>query len=575
MEPETTSQTRRSGEPASVAPSRSRPRRRIIASRGESTSTQVTFGPADPRLLNRGVWAFIALGVVVRMLRYAQNLPFWSDECFLAVNFIRRGFLELAGPLDNGQVCPLAFLWIERAAVLAMGFSEWSLRLFPLLCGMTSVVLFERVARRCLSGLSLQAAVAILAVSVHPIRHAAEAKPYASDLLVGLVLLAPAAAWLDHREGPRRLWILFCLLPPAVAVSNPAVFVAGGILVALFWPVWRSGRWKDRGALTCCGLLLLGLFAIFHVGFGGVQSAAALDGLRRYWGPGFPPLEDPLNLPDWMLSALTGSVFAYPGGGARGASAATFIACIAGSVTLIRRGRGAMVVALTAPLGLNLIAAAVQRYPFGPEARLAQYAAPGIVLLAGAGVGSLLETVRRSRLREALIYAGVVGLVACALAPQIMSWRRPYRMLHDREARDFARSFWPEVSRGSVVACAHLDFGLGRPGAWEGRRAWYLCNQAVASPRRRASGGPRLDEVSSDRPLRCVVFDEEPSDPEVIAWLARMRRDFQLRSTRSVPVRSTYGDDLRSIVETWRIYEFTPASLRVADPVAIQGDLER
>ncbi|WP_165244751.1 hypothetical protein [Paludisphaera soli] len=530
-------------------------------------------GPVGRLLASRAVGTFVVLGLAARIVRYAQGLPFWSDECFLAVNFIRRGYLDLMKPLENGQICPLLFLWIERTAASWLGFSEWSLRLFPLLCGLTSVVLFERVARLHLRGTSLAAAVGIFAVSVHPIRHAAEAKPYASDLLAALVLLAPAAAWLAERDRSRCLWVLLMALPPALAVSNPALFAAGGLLLALAWPVWKTGRWADRTAFVCCGVMTGGLFLALHVGFGSIQGAAAMDGLRRYWAAGFPPLDAPTNLPGWLLSALTGSVFAYPGGGARGASAATFLTCLAGAAALRRRGRAAVAAALAAPIGLNLIAAALHRYPFGPEARLAQYAAPAICLLAGAGFGSILDAVRRPRLRTGLTYAGVSALLACAAAPQIASWRHPYRMPHDREAREFARTFWTEVGRDAVAACAHLDYNLDRPGSWQGRRAWYLCNQAAHSPQRREAGGPRFEEVSEARPLRCVVFDEDPSTPHVASWLARMRSEYNLRSIRPVPTRSTFGDDSRPVVETYWIYEFTPLRPRIGRLAPMNGDL--
>jgi len=527
---------------------------------------------ADRAWTRRLVATFIVLGLLVRLIRYAQGLPFWSDECFLAANFIGRGYLDLMRPLDNGQICPLLFLWVERTAVAWLGFSEWSLRLFPLLCGLASVGLFAAVARRFAGGAAVAAAVGIFAVSVHPIRHAAEAKPYASDLLAALLLLAPAAAWLERRDRSRPLWVLLMLLPPALAVSNPSVFEAGGLMLALARPVWRSGRWADRTAFACCGAMLAGLFLGFHVGFGGIQGAAAMDGLSRYWAPGFPPLGSPSELPGWLLAAATGSVFAYPGGGAKGASVATTLACLVGLAALWTRGRRAMALALAAPLGLNLVAAALGRYPFGPEARLAQYAAPAICLLAGIGFAALLAAVPRPGLRTAMARAGVVGLIACAVAPQVVSWRTPYRMPHDRESREFARRFWPEVGRDAVAACAHLDFGLDRPGAWQGRRAWYLCNQAAHAPHRRG-GGPRLEEVSESRPLRCVVFDEDPEGPDVAGWLARMRSDYRLRSVRSVPARSTFGDAARPLIETYRIYEFTPLPPRAGSPAPASGEL--
>ena len=63
------------------------------------------------------------------------------------VNFIRRGYLDLLRPLDNGQIAPLLYLWAERFVLDLAGFSEWSLRLFALLCGLCSLVLIWRFAR--------------------------------------------------------------------------------------------------------------------------------------------------------------------------------------------------------------------------------------------------------------------------------------------------------------------------------------------------------------------------------------------------------------------------------------------
>lgn len=505
---------------------------------------------------------FVILGLALRAARFAQNLPLWSDECFLAVNFIQRGFLDLLGPLDNGQICPPLFLWIERAAVGVWGFSEFSLRLFPFACGLASVIVFERFARMTLRGVPLLLAVGIFAVSVHPIRHAAEAKPYASDLLVSLMLATAATAWLHERDRSRWLWILLALLPSSLALSNPAAFVAGGLVIGLAIPVWKSERWADRLALACCAAMLVGLFLTLHVGFGGLQSAGAMEGLQRYWSDNFPPLDDPLRLPGWLLSACAGSMMAYPGGGDRGASAATLLAVIAGAATLIRRGRGALVLCLLAPLGLNLFASMFQRYPFGGEARLAQYAAPAICLLSGAGAAAVWGLVRSDRRRTRALAGMLASLVVCGVVPQIVSWKVPYRMAHDQESREFARRFWPEQAQGAEVACAHLDFHIGEPGGWRGRRAWYLCNQAIYSPQRRWFGGPRLDRVSADRPLRCVVFDEDPNGPNVSAWLARMRSDYRLQSTKTIEAPATYGPDNTRLVETWRVHEFIPADER-------------
>ena len=87
--------------------------------------------PRYPRRLRSNqtaIASFLVLGCVFRIIRYAQNLPLWSDECFLSVNFIDRGYRELLEPLDNGQIAPPLFLWAQRFIIDLGGFSEWSLR---------------------------------------------------------------------------------------------------------------------------------------------------------------------------------------------------------------------------------------------------------------------------------------------------------------------------------------------------------------------------------------------------------------------------------------------------------------
>src|SRR5262245_47731940 len=99
--------------------------------------------PWSDRRLEQATWFFVALGILLRVARYLLDYPLWWDEAFLAVNFIRRDYLDLLlRPLDYNQVCPILFLWGELTVVKLLGFSEWSLRLLPLASAVGSVVLF-------------------------------------------------------------------------------------------------------------------------------------------------------------------------------------------------------------------------------------------------------------------------------------------------------------------------------------------------------------------------------------------------------------------------------------------------
>ena len=47
------------------------------------------------RWLTQATWAFVALGVMLRIARYPMNYPLWWDEAFVAVNFLRRDYFDL------------------------------------------------------------------------------------------------------------------------------------------------------------------------------------------------------------------------------------------------------------------------------------------------------------------------------------------------------------------------------------------------------------------------------------------------------------------------------------------------
>ena len=106
-------------------------------------------------LAGRLTWGLVGLGVLVRLVRYLVVYPIWHDEAFLAVNFLDRGYLDLLRPLDYMQVSPILFLWIELTVVRWLGFCEWSLRLFPAICGLAGVFLFRHVAARLVHGMAL------------------------------------------------------------------------------------------------------------------------------------------------------------------------------------------------------------------------------------------------------------------------------------------------------------------------------------------------------------------------------------------------------------------------------------
>src|SRR5262249_40835392 len=153
-------------------------------------------------------------------------------------------------------------------------FCEWALRLWPMLCGLASVVVFRFLAGRLLDGLPLLLSVALFATSASPIRHSAEVKPYESDLLSALVILSITVAW-RCQPARYRYWLLLALVVPILlAASNPAIFVAAGSSLALLPVVLATRKRSLIAAFTVFNISVVGTFGLLYFGFTSAQSEA-------------------------------------------------------------------------------------------------------------------------------------------------------------------------------------------------------------------------------------------------------------------------------------------------------------
>jgi hypothetical protein len=490
--------------------------------------------PLDSRQTAAWLLFFLILGVAARTVRFALRFPLWEDECFLAVNLLDRDYLGLTRALDYYQVCPLLFLWVQHALVRLLGFHEWSLRLFSLLCGIGSLFLFRRLAGRLLRGTALVAAVAVFAVAYPGIRYATEAKQYGADLVVSLVLLTLAVEWW-RRPARGWLWAMAGFIPLGVGLSYPAVFVGGG--VSLFVAAVLLGDRSRRGWLPWLAfsiVMVLSFTALFAVS-AVHQSQRSLEAMRECWQGGFPPLADPGRLVAWLLDAHTGEMLAYPVGGRRGGSALTFLLCAAGLAVLLRRRHFLAAFLGLAPLALSFVAAALGRYPYGQMTKFQIYMAPAFCLLAGIGIAAALaprggRAASRTGLLAVLAVLAAVGLGA--IARDFWSQAKSPNVMR---ARDFARWFWFTAQCEGEVVCLKTDLGLDfAPATYNyGFSALYLCNQRVYSPRHARGDPPRWDRISADWPLRCVEYHgkHQPYDHEAAArWLASMQERYDLVS---------------------------------------------
>ncbi len=532
---------------------------------------------ADDRA-NRWAWTFVLLGIAIRTIRYALRFPLWEDECFLSANLLDRGYADLMGGLDYAQVCPLLFLWVQRAMVGLLGFHEYSLRLFPFLCGLGSLLVFRHLAGRLLRGSALVLAVAIFAVSYPMIRYSAEAKQYSSDLLVGLLMLALAVEWWRRPERRGWLWALAAVMPLAVGISFPAVFVGGGLGLFVALVLWKTRDRRGWVPWAVYGLVLAASFAGSFALSAGSQSATTLEFMQDCWRAGFPPLSKPLELVRWLIVTHSSDLVAYPFGGHNGGSTLTLVACAAGVVVLVRRRQWPLAVLCLAPLALNFAAAAIHRYPYGQMVKFQFHLALAFCILAAIGAATLLSRPRKGRpVRTAPLTIALALLVAFGAGSAVRDVLSPAKSSTVERARDFARWFWFTTQFDGEVACLKTDLKRSfSPRSFErGLSAMYLCNQRIYSPRHARGEPPRWDRVAAERPLRCVEYRDasQPYDRQRRdAWLQAMKARYDLVAVDRYPfVLGDRTDAPPRELDYLDVYKFVPKPTRTAQRGSGQG----
>jgi hypothetical protein len=522
---------------------------------------------ADPRA-EAWLRAFILLGIGLRLVRLGLDYPLWRDEAYVAANLLERNFAGLSKPLEYQQVCPVLFLWAEKAVSETLGFGAWSLRLLPTVAAIASLFLFRHLAGRLLKGVAPAIAVAILAIGYTPIRHGGEIKPYATDFLMALGLINLAVEWLRARQRTGFLWALILVGPLGVAFSNPSIFVATSVGLVLAIPVLRSRSFGVIAPFIMFGLLTVGTFVVLLWRVNGPQSSSVMPWMRVYWASAFPP-HSFLPLLAWLVRTHTSHMFAYPAGGDAGASSLSTGLVAAAIVAFLRRGSKTVLALLLAPFVLGLIAAFLGRYPYGGSARTMQYVAPAIILMAGLGAAVLLARLPRPEWRERAPRLVLVALFAVGIG--MMGWdvAHPYKEPSDRSSRDFARRFWTDESVGAELICARTDLRLPLDRlVWQGdRAALYLCHQAIYSERHHARSLPRFDRLSASHPLRVVVFNPTPEDVAVMArWVSANAGRFAFRFRREHVLNPGMMRGRASCEEHYAVYEFTPVASRSPGP---------
>jgi len=193
-------------------------------------------------------WALLTLvtiGVALRLFHFFDNRSFWIDELYLNVSLVKMGFQELATlPMAYEQKAPLGYLWAEKLAVVLFGKGEMALRLFPLICGIGSLLVFIPVARHFLKPWGVLVALGVLTLGGPAIYHAVEAKQYSTELFASILSLY---FYIRFRKSHRILALVLWGLGGGLLVwfSYSTIFMLAGIAIAVSTGLLLKQDWKN------------------------------------------------------------------------------------------------------------------------------------------------------------------------------------------------------------------------------------------------------------------------------------------------------------------------------------------
>jgi len=432
-------------------------------------------------------WAAAGVGVLVRLVHVLRDPPLWHDEAALVLNAVYLDLSECFGRLLHHEAAPPLFLALERLTVVTCGDSELALRIPPLLIGCFSLIVFADLAHRVLARWPAALAVGLFAASDRLIWHATEAKPYAVDVFVAVLVTWGFVRTLDWPLG-LRCAAGVVILPVAEWLSFPACFVVGGLLLALLPAALQASR-RERIASVSLGLAVVGSFVGLALGPARAQQDGAMTGC---WVNHFADWSHPAYVPVWAVASTT-EVLRYalmPFG------QLLLPVAVVGAVRFGRRD-GALLTLLLAPLGLAFVAALVGKYPYG-GARVCAFAAPGLILLVADGVPACWNRLRRrSRLGPIILAVALAPPFAQTAYRVVVPWPRA----DFRAAVDYVDS---EFRDGDVIASDH----------WEVRYYTRDREDRVCEPRQIAARRPARVWVltGTDPGVGEIRFRQVPPD---------------------------------------------------------------
>ena len=333
----------------------------------------------------RQIYYFILVtGILLRVIQFLYNRSLVHDEAALALGLIDFD-ISVFQPLPNQQSAPILFLLIERFFIILFGKSEYTLRLFPLICSLISLPLFRIfVLRFSKDEKTMLISFALFSFSPLLIYYSSVLKPYIVDTMVFLFLII--IGYGNSKQAQKYLWLSFWGVI-FIFLSNIAVFI---LFVIYIW--FFSIQIKEKKfhlSFFISGITILVAFAFNYLLF--VRNNPLKEFMVDYWQFAFMPL-NPFTTDFWSWLITSFSLhfkrllagFIVPNGFIYFLAGLSLFLFLIGIVKNVFAKKIEFVYVILSPVILHMLISSLELYPF--RSRLILYLSPLFIAAVASGI---------------------------------------------------------------------------------------------------------------------------------------------------------------------------------------------
>jgi hypothetical protein len=346
-----------------------------------------------PRWASAGLLLLVGAGLALRARYLVAGTWAWGDEALLILHLHEESFFGILTAGGFRQLQPVFFSWVLKLVAIVFGSYRCEvMRLPALVSGLVTLLGTAWLSRRVMSPWGALAATGVVALSVPLCKWAWEVKPYGTDAMVTLLVLAavllPSGSGL-LRALPRGLWIA-AILP---WISFPSVFALPGMLVEAFW---RDPE-RPRGLLVRL-LLFLAVSAALCVAWVWKAKREMGKFMNGWWAFGYPPAgAGAVDTVQWLGGQVVGVLEHVVD--LNGPWYLGLALVITGLVASARGDRKLLLLAIST-IGIWTLACLARVYPivWGDTIlpnRLSLFVIPLVAFLIGAGVSAIERSLPR------------------------------------------------------------------------------------------------------------------------------------------------------------------------------------